>query len=432
MSLPSATSTAPVAATPQDGPDAPRPSRRAAVVMAVLTVVGLLFFVVLAAGGTSTLSLASAGDVVTLPDLVLPARTVSLVLLLGCAALVALAVVRTAAGRRTPGWVVPVFGVLLVLAFLVWVVTGARVSVVSLLGGTLLLGAPLVFGAMAGVVSERSGVVNIAIEGQLLLGAFVGAVVASLSGTAYLGLVAAPLGGMLIGLLLAVFTVRYLVNQIIVGVVLNVFAIGLTSFLYSTVLSDNAGWNSPTGLPALPVPVLSAIPVVGPVLFTQNLLVYLMYVVVAVLTVMLFRSRWGLRLRAVGEHPKAADTVGIPVARTRFRAVLLGGAIAGLGGASFTLGASAAGLAFNREMTAGSGYIALAAMIFGRWSPVGALGAALLFGFASNLQNVLSVIGTPIPSQFLLMAPYLATIFAVAGLVGRVRGPAAAGEPYEK
>lgn len=431
MSLPSATSTAPTAASADEADEA-RPSRRASVVMAVLTAVGLLVFVLLASGGTSTLSLASGRDVVSLPDLVLPSRWASAVLLLGCAALTGLAVARTAAGRRTPGWVVPVFGLLLVLAFLVWVVTGSRVSVVSLLGGTLLLGAPLVFGAMAGVVSERSGVVNIAIEGQLLLGAFLGAVVASLTGTAYLGLVAAPVGGMLIGLLLAVFTVRYLVNQIIVGVVLNVFAIGLTSFLYSTVLSDNAGWNSPTGLPQLPIPVLSAIPVVGPVLFAQNLLVYLMYVVVAVLNVMLFRSRWGLRLRAVGEHPKAADTVGIPVARTRFRAVVLGGAIAGLGGASFTLGASAAGLAFNREMTAGSGYIALAAMIFGRWSPLGALGAALLFGFASNLQNVLSVIGTPIPSQFLLMAPYLATIFAVAGLVGRVRGPAAAGVPYEK
>jgi len=432
MSLPSATSTAPTAASSPPSGDEARPSRRGTVVMAVLTAVGLLAFVLLASGGTSTLTLSSSRDVVSLPDLVLPSRWASAVLLVVCAALTGLAAARTAAGRRTPRWVVPVFGAVFVLAFLVWVVSGSRVSVVSLMGGTLLLGAPLVFGAMAGVVSERSGVVNIAIEGQLLLGAFAGALVASLTGTAYLGLVAAPVGGMLIGLLLAVFTVRYLVNQIIVGVVLNVFAIGLTSFLYSTVLSDNAGWNSPTGLPPLPIPVLSSIPVVGPVLFAQNLLVYLMYALVAALHVALFRTRWGLRLRAVGEHPKAADTVGIPVARTRFRAVVLGGAIAGLGGASFTLGASAAGLAFNREMTAGSGYIALAAMIFGRWSPLGALGAALLFGFASNLQNVLSVIGTPIPSQFLLMAPYLATIFAVAGLVGRVRGPAAAGIPYEK
>ncbi len=430
MSLPSATSTAPAAAG-APAADAPRPSRRGPVVMTVLTALGLLAFVLLADGGTTTLSLASARDVVALPDLVLPSRGAALVLLVGCAAVAALAWARAVGGRRTSSWVVPVFGALFVLAFLVWVVTGARVSLVSLLGGTLLLGAPLVFGAMAGVVSERAGVVNIAIEGQLLLGAFLGAVVASLSGTAYLGLVAAPVGGVLVGMLLAVFTIRYLVNQIIVGVVLNVLVIGLTSFLYSTVLSDNSGWNSPTGLPALPVPGLSQVPVVGPVLFNQNLLVYLMYVVVAVLHVMLFRSRWGLRLRAVGEHPKAADTVGIPVQRTRFRAVVLGGAIAGLGGASFTLGASAAGLAFNREMTAGSGYIALAAMIFGRWSPLGALGAALLFGFASNLQNVLSVIGTPIPSQFLLMAPYLATIFAVAGLGGGVRGPAAAGTPYE-
>ncbi|MEJ5914806.1 ABC transporter permease [Pseudokineococcus sp. 1T1Z-3] len=433
MSLPSATSTAPSAGSQTAaGPDGPRPSRRGAVVMSAFAVVGVLFFVVLAEGGTTTFVVASAQDVVQLPDLVLPSRWAALVLLLGCAGLAAFSVASTAAGRLTPRWVVPVYGVLLVLAFLVWVVTGSRISLVSLLGGTLLLGAPLVFGAMAGVVSERSGVVNIAIEGQLLLGAFLGAVAASLAGTAYVGLLAAPVGGMFIGFLLAVFTVRYLVNQIIVGVVLNVFAIGLTSFLFSTVLADNPGWNSPTGLPQIQVPLLYSIPVVGPVLFGQNLLVYLMYVVVAALTVMLFRSRWGLRVRAVGEHPKAADTVGIPVQRTRFRSVVLGGAIAGLGGASFTLGASAAGLAFNREMTAGNGYIALAAMIFGRWHPLGALGAALLFGFASNLQNILSVIGTPIPSQFLLMAPYLATIFAVAGLAGRVRGPAAAGTPYEK
>lgn len=435
MSLPSATSTAPAAAptgAPGEGPDAGRRSRRAPVAFAVLTVLGLLFFVLLPDGGTTTFALATRDDWVQVPDLALPSRWAALALLLGCAVLTGLAFARTGAGRRTPAWTVAVFGLLYVLAFLVWTVTDARVSLTGLLAGTLLLSVPLVFGAMAGVVGERAGVVNIAIEGELLAGAFLAAVVASTSGSPYVGLVGAAFAGMLMGLLLALFTVRYFVDQIIVGVVLNVFAVGLTSFLFSSILSEHQGWNSPDGLPALAVPVLSGIPVVGPVLFEQNLLVYLMYVLVVVLNVALFRTRWGLRVRAVGEHPKAADTVGIPVNRTRFRAVVLGGAIAGLGGASFTLGASAAGLAFNREMTAGSGYIALAALIFGRWSPYGALGAALLFGFATNLQNVLSIIGSPIPSQFLLMAPYLATIFAVAGLVGRVRGPAATGTPYRK
>ena len=175
--------------------------------------------------------------------------------------------------------------------------------------------------------------------------------------------------------------------------------------------------------------MLGDIPIIGPVFFDQSVVVYVMYAVVIVVQIALFRTRWGLRVRAVGEHPTAADTVGIQVNRTRFRNVLMGGAMAGLGGAFFTLGSVGA---FGREMTAGQGFIALAAMIFGRWSPVGALFAALLFGFANNLQGVLGIIGTPIPNEFMLMAPYLATIFAVAGLVGRVRAPAADGQPYIK
>ncbi len=232
------------------------------------------------------------------------------------------------------------------------------------------------------------------------------------------------------GLLLVLFSIKYVVNQIIVGVVLNVLVIGVTSYLFSTVLKENPDtWNNPPGLPVISIPVLSQIPILGPVLFRQTALVYIMYVVVILLQIMVFKSRWGLRLRSVGEHPKAADTVGIKVNRTRLRATVLGGAVAGLGGAFFTV---AAGLAFGKEMTGGKGYIALAAMILGRWSPKGALAAALLFGFANNLQLQLSIIQTPIPSQIMLMTPYIVTIFAVAGLVGRVRPPAAEGIPYTK
>jgi len=303
-------------------------------------------------------------------------------------------------------------------------------SLVSLLQGSLILAVPLAFGAMGGLLNERAGVVNIAIEGQLLTGAFGAAVVASITHSAYVGLVAAPVAGLLIGSLLALFTVKYRVNQIIVGVVLNVFAVGLTSFLFSSVLKPNAATlNSPPRMPVIDIPVLSGIPVVGPVLFRQTLLVYLMYVAVVVITVALFRTRWGLRVRAVGEHPLAADTVGIDVQATRWRNVLLGSMVAGLGGAFFTIGSVGA---FSQEMTAGKGYIALAAMILGRWTPVGALAAALLFGFSDKLQQVLGVLQTPVPNQFMLMLPYLVTIVAVAGLVGRVRGPAAAGEPYVK
>ena len=182
-------------------------------------------------------------------------------------------------------------------------------------------------------------------------------------------------------------------------------------------------------LPRLPIPLLSDIPVVGPVLFDQTILVYLMYALIFGLQFMLFRSRWGLRTRAVGEHPKAADTVGIKVNVRRVWNTILGGAIAGLGGAFFTVGS---GLAFGREMSAGQGYIALAAMILGKWNPWGAVMAALLFGFSKNLGNVLSSIGSGVPSELLLMLPYVITILAVAGFVGRVRPPAAEGVPYTK
>jgi len=273
-------------------------------------------------------------------------------------------------------------------------------------------------------------VINIAIEGQLLFGAFLGAVVASMTGNPWAGLVAAPIAGVAVAALLVVFAIRYQVDQIIVGVVLNVLVIGVTSYLFSTVLKNDAEHlNSRVGLSQMPIPVLSDIPVIGPVLFNQTPLVYIMYIAVAVLQVMVFRSRWGLRMRACGEHPKAADTVGIKVNRTRIRSVLLGGAIAGLGGAFYTVGST---LAFGKEMTNGGGYIALAAMILGRWKPTGALAAALLFGFASALQQQLAIVGTPVPSELLLMTPYVVTIFAVAGVVGKVRPPAMEGIPYVK
>jgi len=254
-------------------------------------------------------------------------------------------------------------------------------------------------------------------------------VVASAFGNPYLGLIAAPIAGALVGALLSLFAVKYWVDQIVVGVVLNVLVVGITNFMFGTLLRENPGLNDAPGLPRLPIPGLSSIPIIGPALFNHTALVYLMYATVAVMAVMLFRSRWGLRVRAVGEHPKAADTVGIKVNRTRVRNTILGGAIAGLGGAFFTI---ASGLAFGKEMTSGAGFIALAAMILGRWHPVGALGAALLFGFANSLKDQLGIIGSDVPSQFLAMLPYLATILAVAGFVGHARPPAAEGKPYKK
>ena len=406
-----------------------RRSWRQPAVLWVLGLLALLAFGLGAPAGTaSRFELSGRNQLIQLPALGVPAQPTALVLSLLGLAVAGWVTWLVRSRRRVPTRWPVVFGVLFGAAFLVWAVAGEQVSFVNLLQGSLFLATPLVFGALGGVLCERAGVINIAIEGQLLAGAFLSAVVASLVGNTYAGLVAAPLAGLFFGWLLAVFAIRYLVDQIVLGVVINVLVIGLTSFLYGQVLVQNADvWNQPGRLPRVRVPVLSEIPLLGPVLFDQSIIVYLMYAAVVVLHVALFRTRWGLRVRAVGEHPKAADTAGIDVNKVRYRNVLMGGAMAGLGGAFFTIGSVGA---FGEEMTAGQGFIALAALIFGRWSPLGALVAALLFGFAGNLQSVLSIIGTPIPGEVLLMAPYLATILAVAGLVGKVRAPAADGVAY--
>ena len=328
-----------------------------------------------------------------------------------------------------------VFAVAWVLTFMTWVISQRTLDVTTLLQATIVLAVPLAFGALSGVLSERAGVINIAIEGQLLFGAFGATLIGSLAGNVWIGLLSAPFMAMVMGALLALFAVGYHVQQIIVGVVLNVLAIGVTSFFFGTVMRDNPGvFNSPMRLPTLRIPLLADIPVIGRMLFEQNILVYLMWIIVAGLTVALFRTRWGLRVRAVGEHPKAADTVGIAVNLTRWKNVLLGSAVAGLGGATLTIGT---GVAFGEEMSAGKGYIALAAMILGRYHPVGALLAALTFAFADSLQLSLGTMtasegGVSIPGDFLLMLPYIVALFAVAGVVGRVRVPAADGQPYIK
>lgn len=420
-------------AAPATGaPEAVRPvSYKAPAVMGSLGLVATVGFGLLGESGqTTTFVLAMPGDAIALPALAVPSKGFALLMGVACVLLAAAALRWARARRPIPSPVIAGFGVAFVLSFLSWAAAGESIPLTGLLQGSLLLSVPLIFGALCGVLCERAGVVNIAIEGQLLAGAFLSAVVGSLTQNLLAGLIAAIVAGLLVGTILAVFTVRYFVDQVIVGVVVNTLVLGLTSFFYSSVLDEEAEtWNSPPVLKPIPIPILSDIPIVGPILFDQSLIVYLMYLIAAAIQVALFRTRWGLRVRAVGEHPKAADTVGIDVNRLRFRNVLLGGMVSGLGGAFFTLGSVGA---FSKNMTAGKGFIALAAMIFGRWSPTGAIGAALLFGFADQLQSVLSIIGTPIPSQLMLMAPYLATLFAVAGLAGRVRAPAADGVPYIK
>jgi len=316
------------------------------------------------------------------------------------------------------------------VAFLAWSGKGATVDVEGLLMTSFIEAVPLTLGALSGLLCERSGVINIAIEGQFLISAFLGALIGSASHNLYAGLLAGAAAGALVGLVLAVFTITYAADQIIVGVVLDAFALGLTSFFLQSVLAPHqATLNSPAVFSPISIPLLDRIPIVGPLLFNQNIFIYLTIVILIVVQVALFRTRWGLRVRAVGEHPRAADTVGINVQRVRYRNVILGGIVAGIGGASFTIGSTGQ---FAPNMTSGLGYIALAAMIFGRWRPLGALGAALLFGFTDALQFALSILNVPIPSSFLTMFPYLATILAVAGLVGKVLPPAADGRTYAR
>ena len=379
--------------------------------------------------GATRFQLSTGADLIQIPVLDLPARRVVVGMVVAAGAITAALGARALRRAAAPVWMTLLLGLSFVVSFLTWAGAGRSsvVPLVTILSSTLALSVPLVFGGLAGVVGERSGTINIAIEGQLLGGAFLAAVVASASGSPWAGLLAAPPAGILVALLLALFGLKYRVNQIVVGVVLNVLVSGLTGFLFSTVLSDSGSLNRAMRLPRLPVPGLSHVPVLGPVLFNQTILVYAMYAAVGILSLMLFRSRWGLRMRAVGEHPRAADTVGIAVMRTRVNNLVLGGALAGLGGAFFTVGS---GLSFTKGISAGNGYIALAAMILGAWNPLGTLWAALLFGFATSVGQTLSVIGSPIPTNFILMIPYVVTILAVAGFVGRVRPPAAEGVPY--
>ncbi|MGP5252066.1 ABC transporter permease [Brachybacterium alimentarium] len=414
---------------------------------ATTTVLGLLALVLFGLrgipGADSVYALAREGDLnpfgIVPESITVPSMAASIVLsvlaLLASGALWALQARVARPSARVRVTLIVVFAVAWVLAFMTWVISERTLGVATLLQGTLALAVPLAFGALSGVLSERAGVINIAIEGQLLFGAFGAALVGSIAGSVWVGLFAALVMALVMGAMLALFAVGYRVQQIIVGVVLNVLAIGITSFFFGTVMRDNPGrFNSPLRLPTLRIPVLADIPVIGRVLFEQNILVYLMWIVVAGLTVALFRTRWGLRVRAVGEHPRAADTVGIAVNRTRWINVMLGSAVAGLGGATLTIGT---GVAFGEEMSAGKGYIALAAMILGRYHPIGALLAALTFAFADSLQLRLGTMtaaegGVAIPGDFLLMLPYVVALFAVAGVVGRVRVPAADGVPYVK
>jgi general nucleoside transport system permease protein len=388
--------------------------------------IALLFGVGSAGEGSATFRLNGPGQLAEVPDLSLPASGTSF-LLAALAAFIGGVQLTRGFGRRSYlalGIVVACF----IVAFLVWAAAGNSLNFFGMLQRTVVRAVPLTLGALSGVLCERSGVINIAIEGMMLTAAFVGAIAGSTFGL-WGGTIIALLSGAVLGSMLAVLSIRYRVDQIIAGTVINIFALGITSYLTARILVQYLELNNPGTFRPFDIPLLAKIPLVGPLLFRNNIFVYLMFVLVALVHVGLYRTRWGLRVRAVGEHPKAADTVGINVLRVRYRNVILGGMMAALAGAYLTLGSVGR---FDENMTAGRGFIALAAMIFGRWNPIGAFGAALVFGLAESLQSTLAILNVPIPTEVLAMAPYLATILVVAGVVGRARAPAADGRPYIK
>jgi len=391
--------------------------------------INIVVFGALAHAGDASFELSLASASVKIPVIRVPAAPVCYAL--GAVAL-GLGVLRATVPFSRLARRLAIVGVLVcfLVSLLCWADAGAiPLNVIIISQGTFTESIPLILGALAGCLCERSGVINIAIEGQLLFGAFTAAIVASAFGGLWVGLVAGSLAGGLVGVLLAVFAISFLTDQIVLGVVLNVLVLGMTDYFYDRLMSTNPNYNTGITFGSIKIPGLSQIPIIGPIFFDSTIFLYITYAAIIVIQVALFHSRWGLRVRAVGEHPTAADTVGISVLWIRYRNVILGGLVAGIGGAYLTIGSVGS---FIPDISSGFGYIALAALIFGRWTPLGALGAALLFGFCEEMALVLPTVNPVLPAPIMNMAPYVATIIAVAGLVGKVRPPKADGQPYVK
>ena len=420
-------------ARPQEVVESPeaRSTRIAAGVLFVLLGV-LLLVMAFTAGPTGKIALSDALAEVQLPTIEVPGPPVLLLFaLLTLAAGSGFISGKLSRGGRITAGVTAGFGIL--AGFMVWAAASSSVPFVltSQLNLTLAYSTPLLFGVLAGVLSERAGVVNIAIEGQFLAAAFAASMTFSVTQSYLAALVAAAIAGVLMAAVLALFTLKYLVDHVIVGVVVNLLATGLTGFIFQQLVArDPKIFGVVSAMPEFSIPGLAGIPFIGPILFTQRPLAFMAMLAVPLVWFLLYRTTWGLRVRAVGEHPQAADTVGIKVVSIRTQAVLLGGVFAGLGGVYFTVGFG--GAFQDNNITAGNGFIALAAVIMGRWHPILGAGTALFFGFARALAQSIKLMNLPIPSEFIEMLPYVATIIAVAGLVGRVRPPAADGVHFVK
>jgi len=297
---------------------------------------------------------------------------------------------------------------------------------VGLLAGTIRMATPLVLAGIGGVFTERSGVINIGMEGMMLFGAFFGVLISHLTGSPWLGLIAGVVVGGLSGWLHAFVAIRYSANQIVSALGINILALGLTAYLSELIWGSRGASGAVAGLPRWDIPLIKEIPVIGEILGPHSPTVFMMVAVVIIAHIVLFKTKWGLRVRAVGEFARAAATAGVPVHRTRYICVIISGMLAGLAGVHLSLGHLSM---YTLGMTGGRGFIALAVMIFGNWRPYRALAAGLVFGFADALQIRLQGLGVPV--QFMQMVPYVVTIMVVAGVMGRSRPPADIGKPYE-
>ncbi|MEL0134796.1 MAG: ABC transporter permease [Aquiluna sp.] len=400
------------------------------ITMGAIGALVLVFFGILGREGETLFEISRRIDVIQLPAVPVSSSALGWAAGILLLAIAGYSLSFAVKNRKTPLWVSVIYGAIGVTALLGWLAAGKSVPLTFIIGTALVLAVPIMLGAMGGLMCERVGVTNIAIEAQLLTGAFMAAVVSSITDNFFFGLASAMIGGALVSMVLAVFAIKYLAQQIIVGVVLNVLMIGITNFLYQQWLTeDGENVNVPGTLDIIKSPFLSDIPVIGPVLFENRITVFAALIFVPTLYFILFKTKLGLRARAVGEHPLAADTVGINVGRTRFWWVTLGGMSAGLGGAALTIGNAGA---FGREMAGGFGFIALAVVILGRWHPISAALAALLFGFSIILRVWANQVSPGIPTDFITMVPYIVTIIAVVGFVGQSRPPKALAIPYTK
>jgi ABC-type uncharacterized transport system permease subunit len=406
--------------------------RRKIINGAAILVIGLVMWLLFTRsaqpGQTATFGMnLPTSQAIAIPDLTLPVLATLYFLIL---VTVFLGAWQFARGAHSFGAAIGIVAFCFVAAFLIWATNDKSFNLVGMVSSSLVRATPIALAALCGVISERAGVVNIGIEGTMLISAQACVLSASLTHNLNVGLIVAILTGALVAAVHAVLVIRFKVDQIISGVAINIFGAGATAFvaqryleLYSVLLNDSGTYK------IISIPLLSKIPILGPIFFENGPIVYMMLAIVIILHIVLFYTPWGLRTRAVGEHPKAADTLGINVFFVRYVDVIVGGMIAGLGGAYFIVGSVGR---FDQNLTAGKGFIGLAAMIFGKWTPIGAFLSSLLFGFADSLQIKMQILSVPIPSAFLAMAPYIVTILVLTGVVGRATPPAADGVAYEK